>query len=247
MAMAMARQSDRDEQWELESYPTLYMQEPETHLARSISRERLLQNTYSSEKTASFFLNKKQKNSSIVESVSTKNGISSGYVSKISLKNESTSQIRDNRDISAHKSGDRNSLPLSEVRSNFDALIYGNQKYPYVCWGVSVSQIVVLIVALIKNSLLTGSLIEIKPTFNPLIGPSQYVLINLGARFQPCMHNIPSITDQAIGFPCPNTTSLDGPFTCSLSQLCGFAPIPLGTVPNQVSTARKIQPAIYLI
>jgi membrane associated rhomboid family serine protease len=63
-----------------------------------------------------------------------------------------------------------------------------------------------------------------------MIGPSPYVLINMGARFTPCMHNIKTVIEANVqSWPCPNTTTLDaGSLTCSLNELCG-----LGGVPDQ--------------
>ena len=59
-----------------------------------------------------------------------------------------------------------------------------------------------------------------------MIGPSPYVLINMGARYIPCMRNTSEIKDvSVIGWPCPNTTSpdLNSPSNqCPLSELCGF-------------------------
>lgn len=59
-----------------------------------------------------------------------------------------------------------------------------------------------------------------------MIGPSPYVLINMGARFVPCMHSVDGVQNRADGggvqWPCPGTKSLDDP-TCTLSQLCGFS------------------------
>lgn len=73
---------------------------------------------------------------------------------------------------------------------------------------------------------LTKSPIEIHPSFNPMIGPSPYILINMGARYQPCMRAMDKIkANPAISWPCPNTTSLDtsNPSNqCTLSELCGF-------------------------
>ena len=77
---------------------------------------------------------------------------------------------------------------------------------------------------------LTGTPIEIHPSFNPMIGPSPYVMINMGARYQPCMHNMPGVQNSSIpiSWPCPDATSTTGPdVTCTLSELCG-----LGGVPN---------------
>lgn len=73
-----------------------------------------------------------------------------------------------------------------------------------------------------------------RPTFNPMIGPSQYVLINMGARFVPCMRTTDGI--QGNDVPCPETTSLDpnDPKNhCTLPKLCGFGAPDNGTQPNQ--------------
>ena len=60
-----------------------------------------------------------------------------------------------------------------------------------------------------------------------MIGPSPYVLINMGARYVPCMRATPQIQENPdITWPCPNSTSSDtaSPMnTCSLSQICGFS------------------------
>lgn len=77
--------------------------------------------------------------------------------------------------------------------------------------------------------MLTGSPIEIHPTFNPMIGPSPYVLVSSGGRFAPCMHNMHQVTDAntTINWPCPNSTSSDASATvCTLSELCGMGGVP---------------------
>ncbi|KAF9692766.1 hypothetical protein EKO04_009110 [Ascochyta lentis] len=101
----------------------------------------------------------------------------------------------------------------------------------WVVYILTVVQIGVFVGELIKNGILTGSPIQTKPNFNIMIGPSPYVLINMGARFTPCMHNIKQVIEANVqSWPCPNTTSLDaGSLTCSLDELCG-----LGGVPDQV-------------
>ena len=81
----------------------------------------------------------------------------------------------------------------------------------------------------------TGIPIQTQPQINPMIGPSYYVLINMGGRYIPCMKdisylNIPKDTK----WPCPNSTTsdLNSPsMQCSLEDLCGFPP--LGDPPNQ--------------
>lgn len=84
----------------------------------------------------------------------------------------------------------------------------------------------------------------IKPSFNPMVGPSYYVNINMGARYVPCMH-IPEEIKKAtvpIYWPCPNTTNndpLNDSNRCSLGELCGFGGVPdpqdpeANGVPNQ--------------
>ena len=67
----------------------------------------------------------------------------------------------------------------------------------------------------------------IHPQFNPMIGPSTYVLINMGARFVPCMRTEPLIqgANPPIQWSCPNTTTSDPNAAtnhCDLSALCGF-------------------------
>lgn len=63
-----------------------------------------------------------------------------------------------------------------------------------------------------------------------MIGPSPYVQIYMGARYNPCMKNVEGIQNAnlPIKWPCPNTTTTDS--ECSLSELCAF-----GGVPNPVA------------
>ena len=58
-----------------------------------------------------------------------------------------------------------------------------------------------------------------------MIGPSPYVLINMGARYGPCMRATPQGLDTSITWPCPRSTSSsisDPTNQCKLSELCGF-------------------------
>jgi membrane associated rhomboid family serine protease len=91
----------------------------------------------------------------------------------------------------------------------------------------------------------TGIPIQTQPSFNPMIGPSAYLLINMGSRFTPCMHEVPGIQSSAvrINWHCPNSTSNDANLPsnqCQLSELCGFGGVPnpgdpatAGQIPNQ--------------
>jgi membrane associated rhomboid family serine protease len=102
----------------------------------------------------------------------------------------------------------------------------------WVVYLLTAVQVGVFVGELIKNGILTGSPIQTKPNFNIMIGPSPYVLINMGARFTPCMHNIKKVIEADGGpvlqWPCPNTTTLTDN-KCTLAELCGMG----GGVPNQ--------------
>jgi membrane associated rhomboid family serine protease len=103
---------------------------------------------------------------------------------------------------------------------------------PWFTWFISIVEIIVFIAELGKSWSLTGIPIQIKPSFNPLIGPSTYVLIHMGARFAPCMHTIKDITnDSFLRFPCPNYTGSIEQNFCTLNELCGFGGV--STPPNQ--------------
>lgn len=48
----------------------------------------------------------------------------------------------------------------------------GVQKRPWFCWTLTVGMIVALVIIMVKQDQATGTPIAIKPTFNPMIGPS---------------------------------------------------------------------------
>lgn len=115
----------------------------------------------------------------------------------------------------------------------------------WMCYLLTTAQLIVFIVELVKNGkhakykeramltviqgILTKTPIEIHPQFNPMIGPSPYVLINMGARYVPCMHNMPGVQNSSVNidWPCPNATSTTGAsVSCTLSELCGFSGVP---------------------
>ncbi|KAJ5894659.1 hypothetical protein N7495_006350 [Penicillium taxi] len=102
------------------------------------------------------------------------------------------------------------------------------KKPAWMTWLLTIVQIVVFIVELVKSAQLTGSPIETKPSFNPMIGPSPYVQIWMGARYDPCMKNIPGVQNatETIYWPCPNTTSSTPSHYCTLSEVCGFHGVP---------------------
>lgn len=149
--------------------------------------------------------------------------------------------------------GDKNAIPMTSQHPKLDSSptryntdTEGHQprrrksrkkgwfkgRVTWVVYVLTTVQIAVFVGELIRNAVLTGTPIALKPQFNYMIGPSPYVLINMGARYQPCMHNLKNVTDfryngsgLAVPFACPNSTRVED-FTCSLSQLCGFGGVP---------------------
>ncbi|KAK4033330.1 hypothetical protein C8A01DRAFT_19710 [Parachaetomium inaequale] len=109
------------------------------------------------------------------------------------------------------------------------------KKIPFVVYIFTIIQVAVFIAEIVKNATATGSPIMIKPSFNPMIGPSPYILINMGARFVPCMHNVEGVqnfngvANGPLPWPCPWTTTLNESLPenrCTLSELCGFGGVP---------------------
>ncbi|KAA8648193.1 hypothetical protein EYZ11_000531 [Aspergillus tanneri] len=100
------------------------------------------------------------------------------------------------------------------------------KKIPWVTYLLTLVQVVVFIVELVKSAQLTGSPIQTKPQINPMIGPSAYLQISMGSRYTPCMKNVNLVQNSPIEFkmPCPNTTTNE--VQCTLSELCGFSGVP---------------------
>lgn len=109
-------------------------------------------------------------------------------------------------------------------------------RLPYFTMFVTLVQVIVFIVELAKMSHLTGLAFQTKPYFNPMLGPSTYLLINMGARYIPCMHPVERVTnDMTLNFPCPNSTSIETN-VCSLLEICGLSGIKIVNdiyAPNQ--------------
>ena len=120
----------------------------------------------------------------------------------------------------------------SSTKSNYQRWITKLRGRPCFIWLISVVEVIVFLVELALNWSYTGTPIQIKPSFNPLIGPSTYVLIHIGARFGPCMYPIKDVIDEdLLRFPCPNYTGAVDQDSCSLNELCGFGG--KNTPPNQ--------------
>ncbi|OKL57501.1 putative rhomboid protein [Talaromyces atroroseus] len=179
------------------------------------------------------------------------------YGEDIPLKpNAQAAQARDSRWVNENTHYDAG-MPMDPVmgsrrkRRRPKKQGYFGTKIPWVTWLLTAVDIGVFIGELIysgrliavptalecirligfSEAQLTGSPIEIHPSFNPMVGPSAYVQINMGSRFVSCMKNIPGVQDAntTINWPCPNTTTSDSSASsnhCTLSELCGFGGVP---------------------
>ncbi|KAG1757658.1 hypothetical protein EDB19DRAFT_1891380 [Suillus lakei] len=107
----------------------------------------------------------------------------------------------------------------------------GRQKYPLIVWALTIIMIGVFIDELVVNSRAQGTPVSFKPVVNPMLGPSESALINLGARFPPCMkviQGVPLTTQIA----CLNDTANPPDQLCSIEDVCGFGGFN-GGEPNQ--------------
>jgi membrane associated rhomboid family serine protease len=101
------------------------------------------------------------------------------------------------------------------------------KKRPWFCYFLTFVQTAVFIGELARNAVLTKTPIAIKPYFNPMIGPSTFTMIDMGARYVPCMRTIKNVNDDdSFLFACPNTTkttiSTEDGSACDLAESCGF-------------------------
>ncbi|KAM4056131.1 rhomboid family protein [Hirsutella rhossiliensis] len=147
-----------------------------------------------------------------------------------SKNNDSVDHIYD---ASSAENGTRRAKNKGKIRLGELGMFGANRKrIPFVVYTLTAIQVAVFIAEIVKNGILTGSPIMTKPQFNPMIGPSTQVMINMGARYVPCMHNVKEIqgSNVPVLFLCPNATTNDN--FCSLSELCGFGGVPNPTFNN---------------
>ncbi|KAF9646113.1 rhomboid-domain-containing protein [Thelephora ganbajun] len=107
----------------------------------------------------------------------------------------------------------------------------GRQNRPYVVYVLTAAMLGVIIYELVYNAKAQGNPFSFKPTVNPMLGPSSSALINLGARFPPCMKLIKDIPLNT-HLPCANDTANPPTITCSIEQICAFGGFE-GKEPNQ--------------
>ncbi|TFK41249.1 hypothetical protein BDQ12DRAFT_697116 [Crucibulum laeve] len=97
----------------------------------------------------------------------------------------------------------------------------GRQRYPFVVWVLTAAMVGVFIYELILNAREQGSPISLKPVINPMLGPSSSALINLGARFPPCMKQVDVVPPSTL-ISCMNNTANPPDKICPLEDVCGF-------------------------
>ncbi|EJD03994.1 rhomboid-domain-containing protein [Fomitiporia mediterranea MF3/22] len=108
----------------------------------------------------------------------------------------------------------------------------GRQRYPFLVWILTIIMCAVFIYELAKNGQEQGTPVSFKPVVNYMLGPSESALIFVGARFPPCMKNVPDVP-VSLTLPCMNDTANPPDRSCPISELCGFGGIPSGETPNQ--------------
>ncbi|KAG6334043.1 hypothetical protein ID866_5046 [Astraeus odoratus] len=107
----------------------------------------------------------------------------------------------------------------------------GRQKYPFVVWALTITMIGVFVNELVVNARAQGSPLSFKPVVNPMLGPSESALINLGARFPPCMKSVANLSSSTL-MPCLNDTANPPTSVCTIEEVCGFGGFGDGA-PNQ--------------
>ncbi|KAJ8496908.1 hypothetical protein ONZ45_g12260 [Pleurotus djamor] len=107
----------------------------------------------------------------------------------------------------------------------------GRQRYPFVVWILTAIMTGVFIYELVLNNREQGSPLSFKPVVNPMLGPSSSALVNIGARFPPCMKSVTEIQPN-FQLPCMNNTANPPDRHCSVESICGFGGFD-GKEPNQ--------------
>ncbi|KAF9229202.1 rhomboid-domain-containing protein [Gyrodon lividus] len=95
------------------------------------------------------------------------------------------------------------------------------QKYPFVVYVLTIVMVGVFINELVVNSRAQGTPVSFKPVVNPMLGPSGSALINLGARFPPCMKSVENLSSSSL-MACLNDTANPPDILCTIEEVCGF-------------------------
>jgi membrane associated rhomboid family serine protease len=97
----------------------------------------------------------------------------------------------------------------------------GRQRYPFVVWILTLVMTGIFVYELVVQSKAQGTPVSFKPVVNPMLGPSQSALIQLGARFPPCMKLVTGVPVTTL-FACLNDTANPPDRICPLEEICGF-------------------------
>ncbi|CAD6934407.1 unnamed protein product [Tilletia controversa] len=102
------------------------------------------------------------------------------------------------------------------------------QKYGVLAFLLAIVYVIIFIVELVQSKARTGQAFQTKPQVQPMLGPpfEFFIAFPLGARFVPCMRNVPTHPTTTL-LPCLNatTTSVAGGTTselCPLWEVCGM-------------------------
>ncbi|EJU01107.1 rhomboid-domain-containing protein [Dacryopinax primogenitus] len=106
------------------------------------------------------------------------------------------------------------------------------QRWSIVVPILTVAMISVFIYELVLNAHFQGTPVSFHPTVNYMLGPGGSTLINVGARFVPCMKLVPEVPPTT-QLACMNDTANPADQICPLSTVCGFGGFPADGVPNQ--------------
>ncbi|KAG2229924.1 hypothetical protein INT48_008305 [Thamnidium elegans] len=119
-------------------------------------------------------------------------------------------------------------LPHGYNRPLYLRLLIGPIQTPIFSYLSAIAMAAMLIYEFVRFHNLTGSVIETSP-FNPMIGPSFQVLVNIGARFTPCIRPVPSFPKDTLIGNC----YADDASTCTLEELCGNGGFGSTGIPDQ--------------
>jgi len=107
----------------------------------------------------------------------------------------------------------------------------GRQQYPFLVWILTVAMAATFIYELVANDKAQGTPVSFKPVVNYMLGPSSTTLINVGARFPPCMKLVETVPPTML-IGCLNNTANPATEICTIADICGFGGFH-GKDPNQ--------------
>ncbi|KAI9280436.1 rhomboid family-domain-containing protein [Sporodiniella umbellata] len=118
-------------------------------------------------------------------------------------------------------------LPNGYDRHPLLRLLIGPISTPVFTYLSGIAMAAMLIYEFVTMHNLTGEVIATNP-FNVMIGPSFQVLVNIGARFTPCIRSVPSFPPSTLIADCYGSVK----DTCTVESLCGYGGFP-DNIPNQ--------------